>query len=189
MGIMSLSVKHKSAWEFVTFGSGGISVGFFAAEGGTIVLKDPTTGNDVNFYYGGAGAGLSAGLKIPKIGKVQINTRKGPVTGSLGPTEFPSTGTFLVTDSCETDELKLSDIQGLCAFGEVGGGLIAGGSACAMYVGLDPVRLLSLAALPFAAPTAIQFYLNSAKGILLMAGLNVGLQAQIGAASYCGYLR
>jgi hypothetical protein len=190
MALLSVTVTKSSAWDFVTFGSGGIGLGYFAAEGGTIVLKNPSTGIDESFYYGGAGVGLSAGLKLPKIGKVQINTRKGPLTGAGGPTAFPSTGTVMVTDACPGADLTTSDIQGLCCFTEVGGGLIVGGSAAGMYVGLDAVRLAAFAAsaLPFGSSLASQFLLASAKAIILMAGINAGLQAQIGGAVYMGYL-
>jgi hypothetical protein len=191
MALLSVTVTKTSAWDFVTFGSGGVGLGYFAAEGGTIVLKNPSTGIDESFYYGGAGVGLSAGLKIPKIGKVQINTKKGPLTGSGGPTAFPSTGTVLVTDACPGTDLTRSDIQGLCCFTEVGGGLIGGGSAAAMYIGLDPIRLAAFAGsvIPVIGMSlASQFFLASAKGMILMAGLNVGLQAQIGGAVYMGYL-
>lgn len=183
MGLIVL-IKKSSAWQFVTFGSGGLSLGLFSAAGGKVVLQSPT-GIIKTFYYGGAGAGLSAGLKIPKIGKVQIKTIKGPLTGSGGPTEFPSTGKLLVTDSFQGEELLVSDIQGPCIFTEVGGGIIAGASACAMYFGIDPLRL-SLLGMPV---IGAQLAINSAKGMLLMAGLNVGIQAQIGGAMYVGYLR
>ncbi len=180
----SVQIKKSSAWQFVTFGSGGLSLGVVAAEGGTVVLQSPSRREEI-FYYGGAGVGLSAGLKIPKIGRVQIKTRRGPLTGSGGPTEFPSTGKLLITDSFQGEELLLSDIQGPCMFTEVGGGIIAGASACAMYVGINPLILPLLSVPSF----GIQMVINSANGLLLMAGLNVGLQAQIGGAVYLGYLR
>ncbi len=181
-----LTITKQSDWEFVTFGSGGLSVGFFAAEGGTVVLKD-LSGVERQFYYGGAGAGLSAGLKIPKIGKVRIKSRGGDVTGNVGPTAFPSTGSLYVTDNCSGSDLTESEIQGPCAFIDVGAGLIGGGSATGMAVGLNPLYLAALAAGPI-APFAGQLLISSAKGILLMAGLNVGIQAQIGGAALLGYL-
>ncbi|MFN7929740.1 MAG: hypothetical protein U0Y68_17710 [Blastocatellia bacterium] len=180
----SIWVTRQSAWQFVTFGSGGLSLGVVAAEGGTVVLRSPQS-REETFYYGGAGVGLAAGLKIPRIGRVQINTPRGPLTGSGGPTAFPSTGSLFITASFDGSELSLSDIQGPCIFTEVGGGIIGGGSACAMYVGINPLTL-PLISVPAFGP---QLVLNSAKGLLLMAGLNVGLQAQIGGAVYFGYLR
>lgn len=182
-----LTIKKQSAWEFVTFGSGGLSVGFVAAEGGTVVLKD-LSGTERQFFYGGAGAGLSAGLKIPKIGKVRVKSRAGDITGNVGPTAFPSTGALFVTDNCEGSDLTESEIQGPCAFIDVGAGLIAGASATAMAVGLNPLYLAALAAGPVGAQLASQLMISSAKGVLLMAGANVGLQAQIGGAALLGYL-
>ena len=177
MGILSLTITKRSAWQFVTFGSGGVGIGFVAIAGGQVVLKDPS-GSDHTYTYAGAGGGLSAGLKIPKIGKVQINTRAGSVTGSVGPTAFPSTGTVFLTDNAGSD-LTESDIRGTCAFTEAGGGLIAGGSGVAMYVGVNPLLL----AVPL---YGIQLFLNSAKGVILMAGLNVGIQAQVGISGCVG---
>lgn len=182
-----LTITKQSGWEFVTFGSGGLSVGFVAAEGGTVVLKD-LSGEERQFYYGGAGGGLSAGLKIPKIGKVRIKSRAGDITGNVGPTAFPSTGALFVTDNCSGDDLTESEIQGPCAFIDVGAGLIAGASGTAMAVGLNPLYLMALAAGPMATPFAAQLLISSAKGVLLMAGLNVGIQAQIGGAALLGYL-
>ncbi len=122
---LALTIKKESAWKFNTFGSGGLSVGFAAVSGGQVVLDDPS-GNPITFTYGGAGGGLSAGLKIPKIGKLQIKTTKGGATGSAGPFAFPSTGALYVTDAFGGDELAKGDIQGLCAFIEVGGSAFLG---------------------------------------------------------------
>ena len=177
---MNLTVSVRpSAWQFVTFGSGGVGVGFFAASGGTIVLKSPA-GNDISFYYGGAGAGLSAGLKIPRLGRVQIPTRGGPGTGSVGPTAVPSTGTIMVTGNV-AGELTESDIQGCCAFVEAGGGLIVGGSGVALLAGCNPAWL----AVPVIGP---ERFTNSARALIMMAGLNVGVQAQVGITASIGYL-
>jgi hypothetical protein len=89
MSILSAKVPHPSAWQFVTFGSGGVGVGFVAAGGGQVVLKDPSD-VDQTFTYGGVGVGLSAGLKIPKLGKIKIPAPKN--TATAGPMAFPSTG-------------------------------------------------------------------------------------------------
>ena len=186
MGLMGLTsnVNKFSAWDFVTFGSGGVSVGYVAVEGGQMILKSPA-GKDVTFIYGGAGAGLSVGLKIPKLGKIQIPTPKGPLTGSGGPMAFPSTGKVLAADNLPGGDLSESDISGLCMFAEVAGGIIGGGSGTAMFIGLNPIYLSALVGLPsFGA----QLLLNTARGMILMAGLNVGTQAQIGGAVYLGYL-
>jgi hypothetical protein len=177
---LTVTIKKESAWKFNTFGSGGLSVGFVAVSGGQVVLDDPS-GNATTFTYGGAGGGLSAGLKIPKIGKIQIKTPKGPATGSGGPMAFPSTGALYITDAFKGDELSTSDIQGLCAFVEVGGGIIGGGSGVAMLLDLNGWWLAGI-------PTTVPLLLGSASAMLLMAGLNVGVQAQVGGAAYLGYM-
>lgn len=186
MGLLGLTsnVNKFSAWQFITFGSGGISLGYFAAEGGQMILKSPS-GTDETFTYGGAGAGLSVGLKIPKLGKIQIPTPKGPITGAGGPMAFPSTGKVFAADNLPGGDLSTSDIQGLCMFGEVAGGIIAGASATAMFIGLNPLYLSLLGAMP---NIGAQLLLNTARGMILMAGVNVGIQAQIGGAVYLGYL-
>ncbi len=121
----------------------------------------------MTFTYGGAGVGLSAGLKIPNIGKVQIPTPKGPLTGAGGPLSFPSTGKVFVSDNISGD-LSESDIRGVCLFTEVGGGIIGGGSAMAMFVDLNPLYL----GVPIVGN---QLFVNSANEVILMAGLNVGV--------------
>ncbi len=194
MGLLTVNIEKESTWEFNTFGSGGIGLGIVAAEVGTVVLKNPTTGLDESFYYGGAGPGISFGLKkIPKIGKLEIPiTKNVGLTGAVGPTAFPSRGIVYVTEVLGGSDLTTSDIQGPCAFIEVGGGIIGGGSGCAMLFGLDLARVAGVILNPGIAFTltagTVKFILDSAKGVLLMAGLNVGIQAQIGGAIYFGYL-
>jgi hypothetical protein len=187
-----VNTKKTSNWEFVTFGSGGLSLGVFAAEGGKVVLKNPVSRQEENFYYGGAGAGLALGLKLPKIGKVQINTRKGPLTAVGGPTAFPSKGTVLVTTGFVGDELTGNDIKGVCCFTEIGAGVIGGGSGCVMFVGLNPLILSCFGSAQLlgglGTVAVISILLASARGIILMAGANIGIQAQIGGAFYFGYL-
>jgi hypothetical protein len=64
-------VKKLSAWEYETSASGGIGIGLVAAEGGAIWLYDPKRLRQ-RFRYGGVGAGLSWGIKIPRVPKIQI---------------------------------------------------------------------------------------------------------------------
>lgn len=174
-------VRKVSAWQFITFGSGGLSIGIFAASGGKMILKDPS-GKEHTFIYGGAGAGLSLGAKLPKLGKMKVPTP----TGAGGPTSFPSTGMVLANKDLPGGDLKKSDIQGLCTFVEVGGGFITGGSGTAMLVGLNPLLLPLITTLP---GVGSQLFTNSAKGMIMMAGLNIGVQAQVGVSGYIGYLK
>ena len=87
-----------------------------------------------------------------------------------------------ITQKSSSADLCLNaDIQGLCVFCEVGGGIIGGASAIAMLVGVNPLLL----GIPVIGPALV---CDSAKGMILMAGLNVGVQAQVGVASFWGYL-
>ena len=188
---MSYIVKKDSAWEFVTSSTGGLGVEFVAAEGGAIYLKDPA-GTQHVYRYGAAGAGLSAGLKIPKFGKINIPKVKGKSVGGVAaPAAFPNTGKIYILESFAGDELAESDFRGVCAFVEAGGGLVGGGSATAMIFGMSPLWLAAymasvnpmfLAASPFIGSKLF----STAKGILLTAGLNVGVQAGGGIAAFIG---
>jgi hypothetical protein len=182
-----LTIKHESAWKFQTSSSGGIGVEFVAAEGGSIVFKDPS-GAIVSFPYGAAGAGLTAGFKLPKIGKLALNVKGKSVGGVLAPSFFPNTGTLYVLDSFDAEDFKRSDITGVCMFAEVGGGVIVGGSATAMIVGMNPMWLAATLVTPMLMPIIEDQLLESATGLLLMAGLNAGIQAGAGLAAFLGGL-
>jgi len=183
-----LTVKKPSAWSFVTSSSGGIGVEFVAAEGGKIFFKDPG-GNDISFAYGAAGAGLYAGLKLPKIGKLQVNVLGKGVMGAIAPASFPNAGRLYVLDTFAGNELGRTDINGVCLFVEIAGGLIAGVSATAMIVGMDPRWLAGLMA-PVAPVLAYIDYrmLQSATGLLVMGGINAGLQGGAGIGAFLGGL-
>ncbi len=190
MTAFCISIKKKSAWDFQTFGGGGVGVGWVAAAGGAVVLRNPT-GTDETFYYGGAGGGASVGLKLPKIGKLQVKVPK--VQGKQGfaaagaPFSFPSGGALYVTDACSGPDLTKSDIQGLCVFVEIGGGLALGASGIAMLLGASPAWLLGLTN-PMTFPFTISMMMDSCPGLLLMAGANVGVQAGGGVAGILGAL-
>ncbi len=75
---------------------------------------------------------------------------------------------------------------------ELGAGVIAGGSGTAILFGLDP-KLLAAVALASASPLTAALgasmsrqLLQSSRGALLMAGVNVGAQFGGGAAAYLG---
>lgn len=203
-------IKKKSAWNFVTCEGGAVGIGFVAASGGWILLRDPSK-KEVKFYYGGTGGGLSAGLKIPKLGKIEINTPKGPVTGAGSEAAFSSTGELFITTGFKGNELSKKDIEGICVFGEMGASVVAGLTATTMFLGVDPFLFAKAAQqLGHAAPlidqgtlatvdpnkaytTTIENLgfrqlLNSARALLIMGGINVGIQAGIGISGCMGYL-
>jgi hypothetical protein len=186
--LSSLIIKKESAWTFYTSSNGGIGVEFVAAEGGAIWLVSPYE-DYVKYYYGGVGAGYSWGLKVPKVGKVQLRIRGKGITGNVAPASFTNAGKLYILDSFAGDELTASDITGVCMFVELGGGVVAGGSATAMVLGMDPLWLAALLATSFAPnPFIMSKLATSATALLVMGGVNVGLQAQLGGAAYVGAL-
>jgi hypothetical protein len=171
---------RESAWKFVTSSGFGVSLEV-AATGGKIVLRNPQ-GKEVNFYYGAVGAGLSTpSLKLPKLGKLKKS-------GGGSAANFPSKGAVYMLSQFQGKELAESDLQGGCVFIEGAGGLLVGAAADAMLLGGNPVWLL-MATNPGLAAQAVPPFLKSCKAVLLMAGLNAGLQASIGVTGYAGYLR
>jgi hypothetical protein len=192
-----LTIKKPSGWQFVTSSSGGLGVEFVAAEFGSLQFNDPNK-SPYWFFYGSAGLGLATGIKIPKIGKIPIKVGGKSVGGLAAPAFFKNVGQLYILDSFKGSELTEADIQGVCMFVEVGGGLLLGGAATAMLVGMSPAWLAaSLAAAPTAAlggiNALIDLYvlerlLETATGVLLMAGYNAGLQAGAGGAAFLGGL-
>jgi hypothetical protein len=168
---------RDSKWQFVTSAGGGVSLAL-SATGGKIVLTDPA-GRNVNFYYGGVGGGPSVGVKLPKIGRLKK-------TGSGGNTAFPSTGRIYCLPGCRGADLTEADFQGVCVFAEGAGGLIVGVSGDVMFLGGNPAWLLTL---PAGGGMSVDVFLKSCNALLLMAGVNAGLQAGAGLSGYLGYLR
>jgi hypothetical protein len=193
--VLSVKPVKQSLWTFDTSNTGGLGVEFFAAEGGAIYLKDKI-GTPATFKYVAAGAGLSYGLKLPKIGKIKIDGKS--VSAALGPKAFPNTGTIFVLPGCPGTDLTRNDIKGVCAFVEVAGGVLFGGSATAMLLGMNALWLAAVVAaigesivappLQLAAMMAWDKMVQTSKGLLLMAGATAGLQAGIGGAAYIGGL-
>lgn len=193
MGYLTLTVKGKSAWDFVTSGSTGFSVKNYATEGGMLVMKNPSSNKDENFYYGGIGVGLSKGFKVSGAGIIEMETKAGALTASGAPTILPSTGILYTTDNCSNGDLNYSDFLGPCAFCEVNATVFGGVSACAMIVGMDRVRMLamlsqSLIGVGAASNLTGKLLIASAKGVLFMAGVNLGFQSHLGGAVYIGEL-
>jgi hypothetical protein len=181
-------IKKESAWKFETSGTGGVGIEFVAIEGGVIYLRNPSK-NVETFHFGAVGAGLAWGLKLPKIGKIGLNVKGKNVGAVVAPTFFPNTGKLYILDTFNGDELSRKDITGACAFVEVYGGLIVGGSAAAIVFGMNPLYLAGQLTTPFvgpAGPVVSDYYLfKSATGLLLTAGLNVGI---VGGAGIGGFL-
>jgi hypothetical protein len=178
-----LGIKKESAWTFVTSSTGGIGVEFVAVEGGALFFQDPSGAPDT-FYYGAAGAGLSFGLKLPKIGKIQIKNKS--VGAVIAPNSFPNMGKLYILETFDGDELAESDIEGVCMFVEIGGGLIVGGSATAMILGMNPLWLPTIVLPPPMSTVGQQMLIKSATGLLVMAGVTAGVQAGGGIGAFIG---
>lgn len=186
---------NESRWRYVTASGGGVTVAFLAGSGGSITLLSPE-GENVSFRYGGVGGGIGLGMRLPRFGKVNLNVKgKSKSVGGAGALEaLPSTGTVLVADGLVGRDLSRGDFTGPCMYVELGAGVIAGGSATAILFGLDP-KLLAAVALASASPLTAALgasmsrqLLQSSRGALLMAGVNVGAQFGGGAAAYLGAL-
>lgn len=180
-----LTIRKPSQWVFETSATGGVGLEFVLAEGGNIYLTDPA-GTPTTFSYGAAGVGLSAGIKLPKIGKIQVKGKS--VTTTIAPASFLNGGQLYVLDGAPGNDLTPQDIRGVCALVEIGGGIVAGASATAMIVGMDPTYLLGLLAFPGAALFFDYRLLSSATGLLVMGGFNVGIQAGGGGGAMVGGL-
>ncbi|NHZ36739.1 hypothetical protein [Massilia rubra] len=166
-----------------TSATGGVGLGFFAASGGLVRLKDPS-GKLVDLHYGAVGLGLSQGFKSPKLPKLpefpQLNVQS--KSGALSTTDFPAFGNVFVTKAHTNDDLTLDDIKGNCIICEIGAGYIAGYSATAILVGINPAYLGFGQVGPVLAAA-------SAKGIIIMHGVNAGLQIGYGVTASLAYLR
>jgi hypothetical protein len=175
---MQLHLGRKSQWEFKTSNSGGLGVGIIAAEGGSVTLTEPGTRTLVKFYYGSIGAGLSFGVKLPKIGRVQIPG----VSGSSE--QFKSGGLVYMSRDFSAKELTIRDIRGGCFFAEASAGLAWGGAAYAMAFGMNPALL----AASVMNSLFVEHAIRSATGYLRFRGMNFGLQGGFGGAGYLGML-
>jgi hypothetical protein len=152
------------------------------------LVAEPARQDDNFLLRGGAGVGLSAGIKLPKIGKVQLKLRGKGVGAVAAPASFPNTGKLYVLESCDSDELDESAIQGVCMFVEAAGGIVGGGFGTAMIFGMSPVWLATAIALGPYGSIASTKLLSSATGVLLMAGLSAGIQAGAGIGAFLGGL-
>lgn len=184
---------NESRWQYQTASGGGLTVVMVAGSGGSIILRSPQ-GEDVSYRYGGVGVGVGFGARLPRFGKINIQIKGRasvrPVRRSLLQ-RWQSVCQRRLVDR----DLTSDDITGPCMYTEVGLGLGIGGSATTLLFGLDP-KLLALSvvlssnpATSLIASTTVNRQLaRSAKGAVVMAGMNAGLQAGGGAAIYMGYL-
>ena len=180
-----ISIRKKSAWAFVTSGTGGLGIGFFAGSGGEVVLSPPS-GPPKGFYYGAAGVGVSAGLKrIPKIGRILDPhgvTERGAAVGA--PKQFWNHGIVYVMDGCQDDDLTAEDFHGVCCTIDIGAGLLIGYSGSGLLINVNPLALIDSVnpILSMVGPSL------RPKVMVLSRGWNAGLQASVGASASIGYM-
>ncbi len=186
-----LMVTERSKWTFDTSGTGGIGVGFVAAEGGVIKLSDPQN-QPVNLKLAAIGVGISEGFKFPKIGKLPVPKIKGQqVGGAAAPTFFPNAGRIWKTSACNTPELTHEDFCGPTLFGEIGASILIAGTGNAMLLGFDKVlfaEMMATITMPVVSAMTVDRALASAKAVLVSAGVAASPSAQAGVAAFTGYI-
>ncbi|WP_434771518.1 hypothetical protein [Pseudomonas entomophila] len=181
---MSLPVS-ASGWRYKTASGGGLTLGFAAAAGGALTVIDPD-GIERQFRYGSLGVGAGFGARLPRFGKVNLQVR-GKSVGAAGAGEdFYAVGRVPVADSIAARGLTCEDFKGACVFLEGGIGMLGGASGSAMVFGLDSkllamtiATLTPIGNLLLPHDSAIRL-LRSAKGMIIAAGVNAGLQAGAG---------
>lgn len=179
---MNLGLARKSEWSFTTSNGGGVSAGIVGAEGGSVTLNNPTTNQNVRFAYGALGAGLGLGIKLPKLGRVHL-----PFVSAGSSESFDSRGRVFMAREFVGQELTVRDFCGGCYFIEVSGGLVWGGAGYAMMFGMNPA-LLAAAALPNNPFFSVDRAIATAKGYIVFAGVNFGVQASIGVTGFLGLM-
>ena len=183
---MSLVDLERSHWKYETGATGGIGIEFVAASGGAIYLDDPA-GKVERFFFGGLGAGLSFGLKIPKLPKLQLRGKS--IAGAGSTKDFTSRGRVWKRTRFHGRELARSDLQGAVVFVEGAIGLGVGASGDAMLFGINPFLLTLAISNPLLQTVLMPRALDTAAGAMAFIGLNAGPQAGGGVAGLVGYMR
>lgn len=189
-----MSLLRPSKWTYTTGATGGVSIEFLVASGGTIVLNDPAQ-HEQDFHYGGIGVGLGFGAKLPKIKlpkmtlpELRLPRVAGREVGGAGSTKsFPSSGSVYMTSAFRGNELARSNIQGGTVYVDAGAGLFVGEAGSAMLLGINPAMLaLGITNPGFA--WLMQQAIARAPAVLVMHGLTAGVQAGAGVGLLVGYL-
>ena len=189
---MDMGIALKSSdWLYVTGNGGSATVAVFAGGGGTITLRRPDGGDEI-LRYGGLGAGIGVGAKLPRFGKIDLKVRGQSVGGAGAIEALPATGIVYAAESIGARDLARDDFNGACLYVEGGGGIVAGASGTAMLFGLNAADLaLLIAAMSTPAGQVLAYgmsrrVLSSARGVIFFAGVNVGAQAGGGVAGFVG---
>lgn len=142
-----MSILRPSNWSYKTGATGGVSIEFVVASGGTIVLADPA-GKETDFYYGGVGVGIGFGLRVPKIKLPQFSLpeikipkiARHEVGGAASAKSFDSAGLIYMAPAFHGTELAESDFQGATVYLDGGVGIGYGKAGSAMILGINSPR-------------------------------------------------
>jgi hypothetical protein len=189
-----MSLLRLSKWTYTTGATGGVSIEFVVASGGTIVLNDPAQ-QEQDFHYGGIGVGLGFGAKLPKIKlpkmtlpELRLPKVAGREVGGAGSAKsFPSSGSVYMTNAFRGDELTRSNIQGGTIYVDAGAGLFVGEAGSAMLLGINPA-MLTLGIMNPGFAWLLHDAIAHAPAVLVMHGLTAGVQAGAGVGLLAGYL-
>lgn len=195
-----IQLAERSAWEFDTSGSGGLSLDVVCGEGGVVKLYDPPHRTNkarppVVFHYGGIGAGLSTpGLKIPKIGGAIARQLVGKALNGAGAaTSLWNEGWIYRTVAVGSRELVRSDFVGGCLLAEAGVSTpVKGRTGTVFLVGLDPAELADLISPAMMIKDVVEDAILgrgiglAPKAVIFSWGDSRGLVA--GGAAYIGYM-
>lgn len=184
----ALTVRKWSAWTYDTSWSLGGGGGPVAGEMGEICLFDPAhTRRSFKYAVAGLGASSSIKLTLPFKLKLELPKLRGVELAGAGAAQFfYSAGRIGIVESFDGDELAEDDVRGVATLVELAGGVVAGVSCTVMLLGMDPKwAVAGSVAGPALGPYPTLMLLSSAKAVLLMHGVNAGVQAG-GGGIWCG---
>ena len=107
---------QNSQWTYNTGATGAAGLAVIAASGGAVHLSDPV-GKIHRMLFGGLGAGLSLGFRIPRMPSPKV--RGNALAGAGSVTDFPSGGRIMRSDKLGR-ELQRGDFRGAVLFVEGG---------------------------------------------------------------------
>jgi outer membrane protein OmpA-like peptidoglycan-associated protein len=182
-----MKLRKSKKWKYETASSVAPTIAIIVAVGagkGTITLKH-STGSRILFHYASGGIGFGLGVDAG-------------IGGSLE--EFPSDGDVYMTHSFHGEDLQVSDFVGGCLLAEASAALGGGASATALLFGIPPTRLMEAAVVQlsefsigiaggqFAYDVLSPYIPTLAKGMIVMAGMTVGVAYGAGVLGSIGYL-
>ena len=188
-----LQIKKQSKWSFETSQSATLGASIIVAiqaRKGAFYLNAPEAGGMTQFHYADLGVGYGVGLKLPF--KMPKNASAG-----FSNTQDLSYGRVYILDNFRGDDLKASDLTGVCMFAEAAVSSYHGFTGTAMLLGIPVtheavmqqlgVEIVELGMMAGGTPPFLMRRVlkiipgleNSAKAVLFMGGFGAGLQAGV----------